>query len=194
MLGASAIDPTCPPSYEATARFLERHPEIRTVVLIGRRPTIFGDPRKTGDLADGMAMFDSETVTPSPAENARIFARSMARLAARLPGRRILITAFVPEQRMDVPRVLAMDALRAVPLRQGITRAEHDARSAVGRTQIEAFAAQPGFGLIDMSDIACTETECPLVDAAGNPLYYDHDHPSRTAAILWRDAFMDATR
>ncbi len=194
MLGASAIDPTCPPSYEATARFLERHPEIRTVVLVGRWPTIFGDPRKTGDLADGMAMFDSETVTPSPAENARIFARSMARLTARLPGRRILITAFVPEQRMDVPRVLAMDALRGVPLRKGVTRAQHDARSAVGRAEIEAVAARPGFGLIDMSDIACTATECPLADAAGHPLYYDHDHPSRTAAILWRDAFMDATR
>ena len=194
LIGAVAEDTTCEPAYAATFRLLQRGPAIHDIVLVGRWATIFGDTAVTGVAADAASLVDAASPAPSTAENRRVFARSMQRLADGLPGRRIWLVAFVPEQFINVPRVLAMQALRGAPLQSGISRQAHDARSAVGRGDIEAVVAAHGFGLIDMTDQACTAASCPILDRDGHPLYSDDHHPTRTAVLLWSGAFDAPTR
>jgi hypothetical protein len=175
----------CQEYYSQVAHQLRAMPDIRDVIVIARWATIL-EGRRFGERASNERFLsDRYTSEPSYEENLRVFTRAMDRMAVLLHGKRISIVAHVPEQPVNVPRVLAMEAMRGVPLSSGVSRSVFEARQARTRQLLRATRTRNGFNVIDIGTVACNLRECPLIDASGRPLYADDNHPSRTAALAW---------
>jgi peptidoglycan/LPS O-acetylase OafA/YrhL len=189
LFGVAVGNEHCRNYYSTVADVINALPKVRDVIVIGRWATIvegtrFGERRSTERF-----MSDDLTVEPSYQENYRVFARAMDRYATLLRGKRISIVAFVPEQPVNVPRGLAMEALRGVALSPGISRQDFEARTAHTRELIMSAVHRNAFNLVDIGKLACNAQSCPTTDAQGRPLYADDNHPSRTAALAWNAAF-----
>ena len=176
---------------EVTSR-LRSTPTIRDVIVIARWATILEGRRYGERESDERFLSDRYTREPSYDENRLVFARAMDRMAVLLQGKHVSIVAHVPEQPVNVPRTLAMEAMRGEPLSTGVSREDFDARQAGTRRLLRAASERNGFNLIDLGAVACNSRECPLIDASGRPLFADDNHPSRTAALTWHQVLRSA--
>ena len=110
---------------EAAVDLVEKTPGIETVVLVNRWTSIalgtrFGWFERAEHLVDGR-----NSKGASIAENAKVFDRALRRTIAAFPGKRVVVVAHVPEQRVDTPRVLAMRSWRGEGDTTGLERPIH---------------------------------------------------------------------
>ena len=193
LFGVLSNTAACPPFLAAAQEYLRASPDIKTIILVARWATIIEGRRFGETTTEGWFLRDQQTTEPSYDENLRVFDRAMGRLAASFPDRKIWIVGFVPEQAVNVPRTLGMEALHGDPFEKGLPRAQHEARNIHTHQLLNKAAQQYGFRIVDLTARACDADFCPPLEPDGAPRYADDNHPSHTAALHWSDQFIEAT-
>jgi peptidoglycan/LPS O-acetylase OafA/YrhL len=143
----------CPAFDEAVDRALVDRPGLRTVVLAAQW---VDNPW----LAEGLE-------------------RLIARLATA--GKTIFLVRNPPQPGYNVPRVLALAALRGDPPPPPLAQDEQVARHKAVDEIFEALRRKYAFTIVDPTTALCAEGVCPVV-ADGRSLYFDPDHVSGFAA------------
>ncbi len=182
----------CGPYTDAVLAFLMAHPEIRTVFVVSRWTSALWSTRFGAYAQDELWLADGQSSEKSQAENARVVERSLGRFLSALADRRVVAVAYVPEQRVDVPRDLALRAWRGLDLDIGIDRATYDVRQAPVRDLLERMMAEHRhFSVIDVGAALCSDKSCPA-RIGDTVLYADDNHMSTAGALLLAPRFARA--
>ncbi|MBB3222335.1 acyltransferase family protein [Pseudoduganella umbonata] len=184
-------DVSCREFVSASLALIQKTPSITDVILVGRWTTAalgvrFGVSAKTGWYIN-----DTQSVESSYAENKRVFDRALTRTVTMLDGKRVHIVSYVPEQRIDPPRTLALCAYLSRDCPTGVSFAEFEQRHAFIRETINRITLEKNARVIDVGSKLCTDKECAMV-ANGTMLYSDDNHLSSTGALYIRDLFKPA--
>lgn len=188
---------SCDGVTDATLKLIGRHPEIGNVVIAARWTSALLGTRFGQFAQDGWFLRDGETQQAGYAENRNVFQRGMQRTLRALEGRHVTVLAYVPEQRYDVPRAMALQRTFGWPRTVELSRDEHERRQHDMR---EAFrrlsqASPTSFNIIDVGAALCGDKICPVA-RDGVALYADDNHLSRSGAILmeplWRRAIVSS--
>jgi len=164
--------------------------DIRTVIITSRWPS-FVEASRFGLFAAAIPLqLDEFSREPSIAESRLAIERGFGRTARLLAPKRLVVLAYMPEQKVHVPQTLVLHSRLGGSL-HGIARSEMEQRQAHTRRIISAAARRDGFDVIDASRLMCNARECPIL-RDGHALYADDSHPTRTAAIGLSPMF-DAT-
>lgn len=182
----------CGPYTDAVLAFLQAHPEIRTVFVVSRWTSGVWATRFGAYAQDELWLTDAQSTEESPAENARVVERSFRRFVAALSDRRVVAVAYVPEQRVDVPRDLALRALRGLDMDIGVDRATYEGRQAPVRALMQRMTAEyANLSVVDVGAALCRQAVCPAM-AGDTVLYADDNHMSTAGALLLGPLFADA--
>ena len=194
LLGVQQTDNlSCDGMMEATLKLMERHPEVKDVMIVARWTSALLGTRFGQFEQSGWFLRDGQTKALSYDENRAVFERGMLRTLDRLQGRRITVVAFIPEQRYDIPRALAMHSAFGQPTAVALTRADHERRQAEMRVAFARLkqASPVSFTLVDVGAHLCDAQSCSAIRDA-TVLYADDNHLSRGGAValapLWRSA------
>ncbi|TCK16734.1 peptidoglycan/LPS O-acetylase OafA/YrhL [Ancylobacter aquaticus] len=202
--GTLLWDPGCPlldgaerlgsePEWTATCNgfkarvweFLRDNKNLTTVVLAGRWAGLWTGVSNEVGGALRARLTDGETVSASPEETKRVFARSLTRTLERLSklGLKTIIIGQVPEQGFDVPRAAALARLFALNDPGGVARQEVEERAGeVDTVLAELSAGRNGVKLLSIWPVFCGPKSCGI-ERDGKPLYVDDDHLSHWGAI-----------
>ena len=155
LLGVSiAARPACDAFNRAALAYILAHPTIRTV-LLGADWFVYGT--------------DLERL-----------ARTLEALsAARLD---VVVLLAPPQADFNVPRTLALAALRGEPPPPPIDRAGARAAQHASTEIIARLEQRSGFTVIDPATALCDQTRCPL-ERDGRPVFYDAGHVTASAAL-----------
>ncbi|SDX91962.1 Peptidoglycan/LPS O-acetylase OafA/YrhL, contains acyltransferase and SGNH-hydrolase domains [Albimonas donghaensis] len=194
--GAAAVKLGCPPLLGLIRRdlgvghdcagfnagvvdWLDAHPNIDTVVLVGRWALIASGTRPSNEtqkvpvlaLAAPLAGED----TSAPAEIFETGLRdTLAALQAR--GRKAILIEGVPEVGFNVPRAFIAQAFLGIPPPPTPTRADYAARSAPVDAAFDRAEERFPIERLSVADLMCAP-DCRIV-AEDAPLYRDDDHLS----------------
>tara|TARA_R110000751_G_C13773964_1_gene480451 strand:+ start:412 stop:2376 length:1965 start_codon:yes stop_codon:yes gene_type:complete len=177
--------------------FLQDHPDLETVILAGRLAKVV-----TGIIPENAGAYpefftDAQTVTPSVAENARVFKRAYARTLGRLEslGLNVILLGSLPEPGFDVPRTMALARYNGFQPPQGVRVSEVAERAGRVDAMLSLIAGQhPGVRFIPVWESFCSGQWCQT-QQNGVPLYCDDDHLSfRAAATIVAPAIAAAVR
>lgn len=183
LAGTRQENPACEAVAQATLAFIKAHSEITTVVLAARWTSALLGNRYGQTRGEGWFIEDGETRERSYAENARVFPRALERTVMALAPARVVLLAYLPEQRYDVPRALALSARFGLPGDVDLPIAMHERRQASLRPILAGLASRhPEVEVVDVGALLC-EATCPT-RAGENVLYADDNHPSRAGARL----------
>ena len=171
---------------EAVFEAVAGNKAITTVIIAARWGYYANGTRFGGEAGDNYFMRDSQTVTPSHAENAAVFARGLRRTVSRLQmmGKTVALIGPVPEIGVNVPNALAREIMRGKTLGFQPARAAFDARQALVVAQFAEFeragirVAYPHLVLCGAAHPQCR------VSNDGQSLYADDDHLSHAGAAL----------
>ncbi len=157
-------DVSCAEFNSAVVRYLDRHPEITHVILVGVWSTYL---RR-----------DLESADPGTS-----FAAGMDRTLAYLERRGIRYTFLeqVPLIEHHVPQVLARLTALERDLEIRPTSQQHEAGVADARRYFDDLAKKHSFARVDLSDVLCDEQYC-RVKVDGQPLYRDTNHLSKAGS------------
>lgn len=190
---------SCNGVMEATLKLMERHPEVKDVVLVARWTSALMGTRFGQFEQSGWFLRDGQTEAISYGENQAVFMRGMLRTLNGLQGRRITVLAFIPEQRYDIPRALAMHSAFGQPHTVPLPRAEHERRQLEMRAAFARLkeASPVPFNLIDVGAQLCDPQSCSA-NRGPTVLYADDNHLSRSGAValapLWLPAIDGSAR
>ena len=175
----------CGQMTETMLRQVEGAPAVKTVIIAARwayyaNGTRFGMTGRTPFL-----WRDSETVTPSNAENAAVFARGLRRTVARLQaaGKTVILAGPVPEASADLPSALAREAMRGVNLALEPKLSDFDVRQKIVLAQLSEFG-RGGVAVVYPHRVLCAAENICRVAQDGKSLYADDNHLSRAGAAL----------
>jgi peptidoglycan/LPS O-acetylase OafA/YrhL len=184
---------SCNGVMNATLGLMVRHPEIKDVVIVARWTSAFLGTRFGQFEQSGWFLKDDDTKSLSYEENRNVFERGLLRTLHVLDGRRITIIAFIPEQRYDIPRAMAMHSKFGSPPLVEVTTTEHDRRQLDMRAAFKRLmqSSPTPFSIIDVGDELCDQTSC-AVARDGTVLYADDNHLSRSGALLLRPLWREA--
>ena len=165
-IGLEFIDkPRCRSRNDTVLSFLQKHPEIDTVVLA----MLYGGYRDHADasLLTGVAK---------------------ASQALAIAGKKVIIIGPFPRPGFNVPHGLARAIYFNRDINDSVPAETH--RLAFGDTvaALKQIGAASGATIFDPATAMCTQTKCPL-SSNGRPLYFDDNHPSvfgasKVAAML----------
>jgi peptidoglycan/LPS O-acetylase OafA/YrhL len=181
-------DGRCAPFIDASLAFIRSHPSIRRVILAGRWTSAVEGTRFSRKTVDNWFITDDESREMGYSENARVFARSLARTINALAPLEIYVVAGVPEQKFDIPRVAALNAYWGRNQDISLSRIEFDNRHKHTRKILAEVSSHANFELIDVSPYLCNEVQCEATKE-GNSLYSDCDHVNKAGALLVTEAF-----
>ncbi len=135
-----------------------------------------------------IAYQDDESKEISLKQNPEVFERGLRRTLdfLKLHKKKVFLVGPIPEQSFDVKVALARSVIfdRSPYLLKPITLNEYRSRNNAVILALNKFVNE--VFIVDPSRIFCSEAEniCPYVDAAGNSLYSDGNHPSLLGARL----------
>jgi len=176
----------------ANLAFLEEHHEIRTVVLVARWTSAVTGVRLGTFSKSGLWLTDATSKAIGATENRKVTLRGVERIVDRLPGRRIVVVAHIPEQRVDAPRVLALDLLLGRNLERGELRADYDGRrEKVQSVLTDITESGRRLEVLDLGTTLCDHVRCPLLEN-GIVRFVDDNHLSATLAISLAPQFAKA--
>ncbi len=182
----------CGPFTDAVLAFIAARPEIRTVVVVSRWTSGLWATRFGAYAQDGLWLTDAQSAEESAAENARVVERSLRRFLTALADRRVIAVAHLPEQRVDVPRDLALRALRGLHMSVGVERTAFEERQAPVRDLFRRLKGEhPNLEILDLGAALCDPASCPAM-AGESVLYADDNHMSTTGALLLSPLFARA--
>lgn len=186
--GVTQRNPACRPAADAALDYLVAHPELRTVFLVARWTAAVTGKRKGIVARDGILLTDDSSKLRTTAGNALVVTRAFRRLQAALPGRTIIVVGNIPEQPYDVPRELALRALRGETLDIGVSTAEHRERADLVSAALAASSSGARFHFIDLTSRICDAGVC-RVRANGIVRYTDDNHLSRRFSRTLSDLY-----
>ena len=181
LLGARQDNPACARFMAAAAAYVTSHPAVRNVVLVGRWTSALLGDRYGQVRTQGWYVQDAQSTERSTGENRRVFERSFDRLLAAFDGRRVAVVAYIPEQRYDVPRALALSATFGFPVQPALPVGLHEQRQGELRGAFERLRARHPFEVVDVGRALCGAVVCDVL-RSGVPLYADDNHLSAHGA------------
>lgn len=196
LLGVVQTDnPSCVGIMEANLNLLNKHPEISDVVLVARWTSALLGSRYGQFEQSGWFIKDSQTKQVSYQENRHVFERGMLRTLEALKGRNVVVLAYLPEQRFDIPRALTLSQLFGWPREVALPVFEHQRRQAELRAAFARIeqASPVMLRVLDVGASMCDGKDCAVL-RNGVVLYADDNHLSRSGAIalsdVWRKALV----
>jgi hypothetical protein len=112
-----------------------------------------------------------------------VFERGLLRTVQAFKGRQVNILAYIPEQRYDIPRALALSSAYGIPGVVALPLAEHEQRQRQLRTVLERLQGESSFSVTDVGASLCDRSQC-AVQVNGTALYADDNHLSRRGALM----------
>lgn len=188
---------SCNGVMNATLGLMERHPEIKDVIIVARWTSALLGTRFGQFEQSGWFLKDDETRQLGYDENRNVFERGMVRTLHALDGRNITIFAYIPEQRYDVPRAMAMHHAFGRPQQVDLLRSDHEKRQLEMRGAFKKLvqASPTPFRVVDVGAALCDAQSCGVI-RDGVVLYADDNHLSRAGGIalksVWSRAFAPA--
>jgi len=161
---------------------------VRDVVLVGRWTSALLGDRFGQVRTQGWFVQDAQSTERSANENRRVFERSFDRLLTAFDGRRVAVVAYIPEQRYDVPRALALSATFGHPAQPALPVAMHEQRQGELREAFERLQARHPFAVVDVGRALCGALVCDVL-RRGVPLYADDNHLSAHGAEALADVW-----
>lgn len=184
-------DGGCEDFVNAAVDFAASDAQISTVILVGRWTSAFHGTRFGQYRGDKWFITDAQTVVPSYAENHLVFARSFDRMLSKLSGKNVIIVAYMPEQRYNIPRALALNSAYGIPSAISVPRGLFDDRQQPLRDVFNQLKNNHQFSLVDLGATLCDTQDCRVTD--GNTvLYADDNHLSRSGSLLLMPEFAAA--
>jgi peptidoglycan/LPS O-acetylase OafA/YrhL len=181
LLGARQDNPACARFMDAAVAYVGAHPSVRNVVLVGRWTSALLGDRFGQVRTQGWYVQDAQSTERSQGENRRVFERSFDRLLTAFDGRRVAVVAYIPEQRYDVPRALALSATFGYPAQPALPVAMHEQRQVELRDTFDRLQARHPFDVIDVGRALCGAMVCDVL-RQGVALYADDNHLSAHGA------------
>jgi peptidoglycan/LPS O-acetylase OafA/YrhL len=181
-------DAVCRQFVDSSMNFILRHPEIQTVLLVGRWTTGAEGTRFGVNKLDHLYLTDDKSTQRSYEENRRVMKRGFDRTLHALRKKRVFIVGFIPEQRVNAPRTVAMQRYLGSDIDLSVERSVFDSRQRFARQLIQEAARRPNVTLIDVGQYLCDSKRC-AIQKDNSLLYVDDNHLSRTAAISLRYVF-----
>ena len=191
LLGARQGNPACARFMDAAAAYVTTHPSLRNVVLVGRWTSALLGDRFGQARTQGWFVQDAQSTERSVDENRRVFERSFDRLLAAFDGRHVVVVAYIPEQRYDVPRALALSATFGYPAQPALPVAMHEQRQGELRETLARLHTRHPFDVVDVGQALCGATVCDVL-RHGVPLYADDNHLSTHGAEALPDVWSAA--
>jgi peptidoglycan/LPS O-acetylase OafA/YrhL len=182
LLGIAMPDNSkCRPYMDAAIERIRRDQSIETVFIIGRWTTAILGMRFGYGEAPTWLIRDDQTAAVGVAENEAVVRRSLARTVEALAPKKIVIVAYIPEQKVYVPQAAALSELfdRKEPI--GVSREVFDARQRKVHELLDAGQGKGLFSVIDVGAKLCNDERCSATDQ-GIALYSDDNHLSASGA------------
>jgi hypothetical protein len=179
----------CRDDVQAGYALIAQQRSLRTVVLIGRWPTMVSGRRDGLLRQPAIVLRDAQFGTASVHDNTRVIARGLVRAARSVGPAQLLVVTGMPEQHVNVPQAATLARMFGWP-QPSLPRAVFDARQSIALSTIAQAGMMLGHPLatLDMAGAMCAGAACPSV-AGGAALYSDDNHPSRTFAKQLAGAF-----
>ncbi|MGV6820480.1 MAG: acyltransferase family protein [Parvularcula sp.] len=165
----------------ALKRFLETHPEVRTIFI-----TAYWQHYFTGYTYrhQGTVLVDKQSGHGKISDNPKAVMAGLERFAEGFPDRQFIVLDDVPSGNALYLRHYARSVM--VPWRaplRGLPAKEAIAQHASYSEYLEALAAaQTNMAYRPVLDSLCGPVLCPLFDGQGRPVFRDGDHLSATGA------------
>lgn len=135
-----------------------------------------------------MFITDEYSLEASYEENHRVFARAVERTIRALQPRRIFVAAFIPEQRIDVPRIAGLRRYFGEDEPRGVSIQDFSARQSFVRDTFRVLQSKLQFRILDIGARLCLREECIII-RNGASLYADDNHLSNAGARFVQDIF-----
>ncbi len=173
--------PDCSRFFDAGFDWLKSHPEIHTLLIVGRWTTAVDGYRVGSVDSRDMFIADVQTTGTGYEENKAVVLRSLRRLGAMFSDRRVFVLAHIPEQHENVPTLSSMLARFGYDPDLRLARDAFDRREADARTILERSNLGRSIRVIDASPAFCDKTWCYAL-REGRSLYADDNHVSNFGA------------
>lgn len=169
-------DKSCPQVNDEIAK-IAADPAIETVVLAGRWALNAEGSGSRGELHAPRLLVDSETPTPSLANNQAVFERGLRRTVAALVAakKKIVVVAGIPEIGADVPEMLTKIELRGLSRDIRPSLDDYRARQKFVLGVLDRLVKDFRVTVIHPDTILCASGKC-AVEIGGRPLYRDSQH------------------
>jgi len=186
-------DETCEAFVTASLELIRRSASITDVVVVGRWTSAALGTRFGASKGADWFITDVQSHGSSYQENRLVFVRSLRRTIDHLKGKRIHIVSYVPEQRIDPPRTLAMCTYLGRACPSGVSLVDYQARQAFVRGVFDRLQEDGEVEVLDVGPRFCSTSGCKVVEG-GAMLYSDDNHLSRAGALFIQDMFMPVFR
>lgn len=189
LLGVERFDRhyDCLAHNDMVRKFILRHPEIRTVFLVGRWG-LHANGSRYGREAGQPAVISPLGIGANPDALQQGLERTLAFLKQH--NINVILIMSLPEVGWSVPSQLARAKWFGYPAPSGPTREAYWARQ---KPVMEIFArlkVNNDFHVLEVAPIFCPESRC-LVEHRGVPLYRDDDHLSNHGAQFATQLIVD---
>ena len=173
----------CNAANRATFDYVLSQPEIQRVLFVGRWTSALLGTRYGQFAAEGWFIEDDQSTVAGYAENAQVFERGLLRTVQAFKGRQVNILAYIPEQRYDIPRALALSSAYGIPGVVALPLAEHEQRQRQLRAVLTRLQGESDFSVTDVGATLCDHSRC-AAQINGTALYADDNHLSRRGALM----------
>ncbi|WP_084506849.1 acyltransferase family protein [Geminicoccus roseus] len=188
LFGIRQSDPECRVHMDAVLDFLAKSKDVEDVVFVGRWTRIAEGTRFGVRHMEDAFILDDQSRERSHAENRRVFARAVHRIPRLLPSKTIYVTAFIPEQSVNVPQAAFLAALAGETPEIGVDRRTFDVRQAYVRRVLSEASKEDGIRVLDVGNYLCDREQCRATEE-GRALYFDDNHVTRSAALKYHRIF-----
>ncbi len=181
----------CGSQANAIIGYIAARPEIGRVILAARwAHYATGEPYGRERDRRAVLIRDSETTTPTAAENRSVFERGLSRTIAalRAMGREVLVVTQVPETEFDIPLAMARARWLGWDMEFRPTLVAYRERQALVTSLLDAAVSVQGIKLASIAEALCQGERCSVAQD-GIPVYFDSNHLTRryaqSLAGLW---------
>jgi peptidoglycan/LPS O-acetylase OafA/YrhL len=164
-------------------KLIEGDTALTDVILVGRWALYADGTRYKNEPGLPIFIRDGRTTQLSEAENALVFARSIAATvdALRAAGKTVWVISAVPEVGWNVPSVLTRIHWQHRDFPVAPTLEEFQFRQRHVMPELLRLQAVDAVRVLSPHEILCRQDPCAIVEA-GRPLYADDDHLTFTGA------------
>lgn len=173
----------CTAPTRAAIEYVLTQPDISLVLVVGRWTSALLGNRYGQTAADGWFIEDDQSTSVGYAENAAVFERGLLRTVQALKDKQVNILAYIPEQRYDIPRALALNSAYDLPQVVALPLSEHEQRQRQLRAVLTRLQSESKFFVTDVGATLCDASKC-AVQVNGASLYADDNHLSRRGALM----------
>lgn len=179
--------PRCQNFIRSVWGYLNDNPDIPMVILGARWPLSVEGTRYRGEAGAPVSLkwVGASTAAPAEKDNATLFEAGLRETVQALlaSGRGVVLLGSIPEIGVDVPTALARASMLGMPGPKLVGLQDFEERAGAAEQILARVAdSHEKIRYLELASVFCSEQGCAIQDEAGNPLYFDDDHISKTAA------------